>query len=317
MKNTIRVAAALAAFSTAGILHAGAQCRLLGTVTDSAGAPIDGASVIVTTPNIGTFKLTFKTDSKGKYGTILADCTMPYHLSFEKEGYVTKGLDQKIAVGDVGSFDVRLMKTSEARPAGAAASSASSAPSANDQAILAFNSGVEAVNAGDRAAAETKFKEAVAKNPDLPAGWHALEQLALEKKDWPKVLEYGEKAVDLDPTLTNVYSALAEASKQTGDAKGAAEWAAKYREANPDSPEILYNKGIQAYNKKQWKEAEQALTQAVDAKPDMANAHFYLGLAAFNLNHKAVAKEHLEKYLELEPNGKEAATAKEFLPLVK
>jgi Tfp pilus assembly protein PilF len=55
----------------------------------------------------------------------------------------------------------------------------------------------------------------------------------------------------------------------------------------------------------------------VEAKPDFAIAHFWLGMASFNLNKKAAAKEHLEKYLELDPNGAEAATAKEILPLVK
>jgi Tfp pilus assembly protein PilF len=55
----------------------------------------------------------------------------------------------------------------------------------------------------------------------------------------------------------------------------------------------------------------------VEAKPDFANAQFYLGMASFNLNHKASAKEHLQKYLELDPNGKEAGTAKEILPLLK
>jgi hypothetical protein len=40
-------------------------------------------------------------------------------------------------------------------------------------------------------------------------------------------------------------------------------------------------------------------------------------MACFNQNKKAEAKEHFEKYLELDPNGKEAATAKELLPLLK
>ena len=40
-------------------------------------------------------------------------------------------------------------------------------------------------------------------------------------------------------------------------------------------------------------------------------------MVSFNLNKKAAAREHLEKYLSLDPNGSEAATAKEILPLVK
>ena len=80
---------------------------------------------------------------------------------------------------------------------------------------------------------------------------------------------------------------------------------------------MLYNKGVDAYNKKNVKEAEGFLTKAIEAKPDFALAHFWLGMTAFNQNKKALAKTHLEKYLELEPNGAEAATAKEILPLLK
>ena len=36
-----------------------------------------------------------------------------------------------------------------------------------------------------------------------------------------------------------------------------------------------------------------------------------------NARHNPAAKEHFQKYLELEPNGSEAATVKELLPLVK
>ncbi|HEY1434959.1 MAG TPA: tetratricopeptide repeat protein [Thermoanaerobaculia bacterium] len=316
MKTTIRMAAALGAFLTAGFLQAGAQCRLLGSVTDSTGAPLDGVAIVVTTPSLGTFKMINKTDAKGKYSMVLNDCTMPYHLSFEKEGFITTGQDKKIPINDQGIVDVKMLRTSEAKPA-PGAPAAPPAPSGNEQAVASFNAGVDAMNGGDKATAEAKFQEAVKKNPDLPAGWQALAGIAYEKKDWAKTLEYGEKAIDLDPTLTGLYPVLADAARQSGDKKAAAEWAAKNAEANPDSPEILYNKGIDAYNKGKMKDAEGMLTKAVEAKPDFANAQFYLGMAAFNLNHKAAAKEHLAKYLELEPNGKEAGTVKEILPLLK
>jgi Tfp pilus assembly protein PilF len=65
------------------------------------------------------------------------------------------------------------------------------------------------------------------------------------------------------------------------------------------------------------KDAEANLMKAVEAKPDFALAHFWLGMVSFNQNKKAMAKEHLQKYLELDPSGSEAATAKEILPLLK
>jgi len=148
-------------------------------------------------------------------------------------------------------------------------------------------------------------------------GWQALTTIAYQKKDWAKTLEYGQKATDLDPSQTSMYAMLADAAEKSGDKKAAAQWQGKYAEANPDSPEILYNKGIDAYNKKNLKDAETYLTKATEAKPDFALAHFWLGMTSFTLNKKPAAKEHLEKYLQLDPNGSEAATAKELLPLLK
>lgn len=315
MRKVNRAVIALAVFGLAAVLTAGAQARLKGRVSDSAGKPIEGATVTVTTPSLRTFKMTLKSDKKGEWGTILNDATMPYHVRIEKEGYAPAESDKKVPVGDVGEVNAQLVSNSEAAAAAGATAQAVASPA--DQAAFAYNDGVDLLSAGNKAGAEAKFLEAVGKNPDLPQGWQALATLAYEKKDWAKTIEYGQKAVDLDPTLTKMYAIMSAAAAQTGDKKAAAEWQAKYEEANPETPEALYNKGIDAYNKKKIKDAEAMLLKAVEAKPDFALAHFWLGMASFNLNKKAAAKEHLEKYLELEPEGTEAATAKELLPLVK
>jgi tetratricopeptide (TPR) repeat protein len=248
------------------------------------------------------------------YGLLVNDATHNYKMRFERDGYVTAERDEKFKIGgEPTTIDQKLSKPSE----GGAAAGAPPPPSANEAAVLTFNEGVDLLKAGDKNGAAGKFQQAVEKNPDLPQGWQALANLAYEKKDWAKTLEYGQKAVDLDPTLTGLYGMMTDAAVKSGDKKAAAEWRKKYDEANPDSPEMLYNKGIDAYNGKNLKEAEAMLTRAVQAKPDYALAHFYLGMTALNLNKKADAREHLQKYLDLEPNGSEASTAKELLALVK
>ncbi len=317
MSNVAGRITALAAFLWAGPLLAGSQCRITGTVTDSSGAALDGVTVVVTTPNMTTFRIAMKSNPKGQWGLLLNDCTLTYHVTFQKEGFVAVGIDRKVPVNDAAFVDMKLSKASESKGGSSPSTPGAPGPSSNEQAVLSFNSGVEAIQRGDKAAAEERFLEAVKKNPDLPAGWQALAQLAYDRKDWAKAVEYGRKAVDLDPSLTSLYPLLADASKASGDTKGAAEWSARDAEANPESPAILYNKGIDAFNKGKMKDAEAALARAVAARPDFANAHYYLGMAAFNQNEKALAREHLQKYLELDPNGKEAATAREILPLLK
>lgn len=316
----LRTATVLAALLTAAGLHAASQARLVGTITDSAGHPLEGVTILVTTPSLTNFKLALKSDKNGKFGTILNDATLPYHVHVEKEGFAPVDVDKKIPIGETFVLDAKLLSASETPQAAKAgpAPARSAGPSPSEQAILAFNSGVDAMNAGDKSGAEAQFLDASQKNPDLSAAWAALTQLVYEKKDWAKTLEYGRKATDLDPSLSGVYAMLAEAAKQSGDQKAMTEWSAKNAEANPEaSAKTFYNAGVAAYNKGKMKEAEASLSQAVQANPDFAEAHFWLGMAAFNQNKKAAAKEHLEKYLELAPSGKEAATAKEILPLLK
>ena len=317
MKILMRLSAAIAILLMSLPASAGTQGRVTGRVTDSAGNPVEGVTVTVTTPSLKSFKLSSKTGADGKWATIVNDATILYTIHFEKAGFAPADqLNRKFSTIDITTVDQKLLKTSEA-PRGAGAAAAPAAPSANEQGTIAYNAGVDLMNGGDRAGAKAKFLESVTKNPDLPQGWRALASFAHEDKDWPHVIEYGQKATDLDPSMTRIYGLMADAAAKTGDKKAADEYRKKYEEANPDTPEILYNKGVDAYNKKNWKDAEDFLTKAATAKPDFALAHYYAGLAAMNAKHNPVAREHFQKYLELDPNGSEAGTVKELLPLVK
>ncbi|HYB53557.1 MAG TPA: carboxypeptidase regulatory-like domain-containing protein, partial [Thermoanaerobaculia bacterium] len=248
MKN--RAIPAIAAFLVAAAAFGGNQGRLNGLVTGPDGKPLANVLIVITTPNITTFKLTAKTDATGHYGIIVNDATIPYKLHFELEGYVPYEENKKIATMETTTLDVQLKKPVVVE-----------APlSTSDQAAVAYNEGVELLNGGDKAGAEGKFRAALAKNPDLPQAWQALAVLAYEKKDWGAVLEAGQKATDLDPTISSLYEMMSVAAQQKGDKKAAAEWRAKFAEANPDTPETIYNKGVEALNSKRMQEAADYFT---------------------------------------------------------
>jgi tetratricopeptide (TPR) repeat protein len=321
MKSTLRILAALTILLPALAAQAGTQGRVTGRVLDSAGNPVEGVAITVTTASIRNFKLSVTTKKDGTYGFIVNDATLLYDLKYEKEGLVGVSLaKQKFSTVEITNMPSQIMLKPSEAPAGKAVpavAAVSAAPSTSEQAAVAYNAAVDLFNSGDKPGAEAKLKEAVAKNPDLPQAWKVLSEIAYENKDWTKTLDYGQKALDLDPSATDMYGRMALAAEKSGNKTAAAEWRKKYEEANPDSPEILYNKGVEAYNKGKMKEAEVELSKAVETKPDLAMGHFLLGMVSFNLNKKAAAREHLQKYLDLDPNGKEAATAKELLPLVK
>ncbi len=304
-----RAFSVLALGALAAVALAAAQGRLVGTVTGPDGAPLQGVVLTLTTPNLTTFKLTTTTDKKGHYALIVNDATIPYRLHFELEGYVPYEENKKLSIGEPTTVDVKLQKPQ--------AAAAPAVVSAEDQAAIAYNEGVELLNGGDKAGAAAKFQEAVKKNPDLPQGWQGVAVLAYQNKDWAKALEAGQKALDLDPTITSLYPILIDSAKQKGDQKAFDEWQAKYAELNPDTPEAIYNKGVEALNSRKMQEAADYFAKAIEAKPDFALAHYQLGMVSFNLKKNAAAKEHLQKYIELDPNGKEVDTAKEILSVLK
>ena len=88
MKNALRTLAALAILLAAVAAPAGTQGRATGRILDSAGNPVEGVAITVTTPSIRNFKLTLTTKKDGSYGFIVNDATMLYDVKFEKEGFV-------------------------------------------------------------------------------------------------------------------------------------------------------------------------------------------------------------------------------------
>ena len=54
-------------------LFAATQCRVVGTVSDGEGKPLQGVKITITTPAITTYKLSLETKAKGDWGTIIND----------------------------------------------------------------------------------------------------------------------------------------------------------------------------------------------------------------------------------------------------
>ena len=82
-------------------------------------------------------------------------------------------------------------------------------------------------------------------------------------------------------------------------------------------PVPFLNMGILYYNKKHNPEAEDAFTKAIARRPGMAEAYYYRGLSRYAQKNSAGAKADFQKFLELDPNGKDAATVKDILRSIK
>ena len=301
----------LAVAALATNTFAAEAARLTGKVLDGATKqPIANATITVQATEAKTFKQDYKTGKDGTYAIYLLDGTIHYKFTYTAAGYAPWEETAKLKIGEPNSRDIFLT------PANAAAPANGTAPTAQikaDPSVASYNEGAALANEGKDAEALAKFQEAVTAKPELIAGWEALARVQLRMKKYPEAIVSANKALALAPDETDMNAVLFDAYTATGDKAKAAEMRAKL----PANAGGLYNDAVKLLNANKDGEAEPILKQAIAADPTFALAYFQLGMVYVRSGKSADAKTNLQKYLELDPKGAEAATATEMLKYVK
>ena len=135
--------------------------------------------------------------------------------------------------------------------------------------------------------------------------------MAGEKKEEGE--PYLLRALERNPKDERVLQALVATSKAKDDKVAEQKYTAILEALHGPNPDLLYNKGVEAFNAGKTKEAKAQLTKTLEVEPKYAEAHFLLAMVEFAENNLRGTKTHLQKYVELAPAGKNAATAKEML----
>ncbi len=286
------------------------EARVTGKITDAAThEPIKDATVHVEATEAKTFKKDFPVNPKdGTYAIFLIDGTIKYKFTFSAPGHAPyeEVIKLKLSGGEPNIKDVALSANGPSR-------AVTAEPAKVDPAVAAFNEGANLANSGDVAGAIAKIEEAVSKKPELVTGYAALAKLYVRQKDYAKAIERANKALSFDPDQPDLYAILYEAYTATGDKAKAAEAKKKM----PANATVLFNDAAKLINASKDSEAEPLLKQAIAADEKFAKAYYELGMVYVRTGKNAEAKVNLQKYLELEPNGPDAATAKEMLKYVQ
>lgn len=286
------------------------EARMAGKVLDHATKqPIADAVMKVVAIEGKTFSREMKSKKDGGYAIMVIDGTLRYKFTISAPGYSTYEETVKMTLGDTMKKDFELSKgggtttTTEVQLQTAKA----------DPAVEAYNAGATLMNAGDIPGAIAKFNEAVAAKPDLVAGWMALAKANARQKNHQKAIEAAKKALESDDEDTDMWAVLHASYTALGDKANAAAAQAKL----PANANALFNQAARLINEGKDAEAETALKQAVAADAKFAQAYYELGMVYVRTDKRAEAREALSKYLELEPSGKDAPTAKEMLNYLK
>jgi tetratricopeptide (TPR) repeat protein len=303
MRRTFALSIIMSLLVTANLFAVG-EARMTGKVLDiDTRQPIEGAVLHLEAVKGKTVKLDQKAKKDGSFTIFVLDGTLTYKFSVSAPGYATYVEDIKMKLGETNARDFELRKEGVAAPGSAPAAAKA------DPAVAAFNEGAGLANKGESAAAMAKFEEAVAAKPDLTAGWMALAKVAVKEKKYARAVEAAKKALEIDDEDVDMWTALYQSYTALGD-KANAEIAKKKMPANASA---LFNEAARLINEGKDSEAEGSLKRAVAADEKFAVAWYELGMVYVRAGKSPEAKEALAKYLALEPNGKDAPTAKEML----
>ena len=282
----------------AGGLHAQGQGRLQGSVVDENGNPIADVAVTITSSEIA-YENKLTTDKKGRFTVIFVDATRVYTLHFEKEGYQTTELQDKVSIGS----NTKKTYTVPSKSAPASAPAAAEPSQSRNPAINLFNDGVVAYQAGDTESAKQKFNEAIAKDDKLAAPYAALAGLYLEEKNYEQAKAMAERTLELEPDNSRAVRVLYDVYHATGDEAKAAATLAKLKTVGGGTEAAIrvFNEGADAARLGDLDSARKRFEEAVQIDPELAPAHAALARILLGQKHYQEAIAASDKALDLEP----------------
>jgi tetratricopeptide (TPR) repeat protein len=299
---TIVVALAVAA---AGTAFAGPQARLAGTVVDSAGAPIPGATITITAEALPTYEKVLTTDDRGVFKLLILDATQVYLFTVTADGYLSYKEEVKVPVGTTDNEFTFTLSTQQERAA------------EREQELMEQPGYKECGEAralleqGDTVGARAKLVAALEAVPDLIIAHEALATLDYDSGDYELALKTARRCLEVDDESLGCLAIATNAASNLGDAKAHAEFIARYEELNPDDPATIFNQAVVFLNKMDDEQARPLLESCLGIDPEFPKCLFEYGMLLLRTGDLEGAKSHLEKYLEVAPEGPDADAARE------
>jgi tetratricopeptide (TPR) repeat protein len=121
------------------------------------------------------------------------------------------------------------------------------------------------------------------------------------------------QAIDLEPNMAAALTNLGNLVYRQGEVEEARKLYERAIEHDPTQPEARYNLANTLEDLGEIELAVAELRKVCAAAPDFADAHYNLGLLLAQLGGTSQARQHLERYLELDAQSDWATHARSFL----
>jgi Flp pilus assembly protein TadD len=178
------------------------------------------------------------------------------------------------------------------------------------RALNAYNHGVRTAIPEEKTRAYTM---AVTLLPAFFEAWFNLGVAETSRGNLPAALAAYDKATILRPEDMRVLRNVGRLYLRQKDYAAAVEVFDRVRKTRPGDPQAHNDYGVALRRLGRPEEAARAFQDALKADSAYASAHYNLALNAADRGDLAMAEDHLERFLELSPNGADAPTARSYL----
>jgi len=172
----------------------------------------------------------------------------------------------------------------------------------------------KAAPAGVKRYSYSKLPAPLAGNRRVAQPYFDAGMAALKAKNYRLAMTEFATAVTADPAYFEAHYNLGYAAQQNRDAARAAEAYERALSINPTHAEVRYNFAFALNDQKCWYDALVELDKVLAADPAHVSAHLLsAGIYADSAKDKALARQHYQRVLELEPSHPRAASIRDWL----
>ncbi len=305
---------------TASSVSAGGPTLIRGSVVDLDGNPLPGATMTAVSQD-GESSSTTITKKKGQFALKVPDWDKTYRVTCALDGYGTAEAMVQPHPDDPPTVDITLARQAEQAPPPPVAEDP---PPADDEAVVVseqrlaaipvFNEGVDALKAGDQAAALAKFQQAVELDPDFPDAYSAIAAVAFQAAEYAIAADAAEKLLEYRPDDLETIGTAYYAELMMGDTDRMVVSARRLADANPEIVSAELVQHATALFDNDLAAQSRALVEVIlERQPDLPPAQFQLGLSCNMLGDAECTRAAMTRFLELAPDDPNAEIARALL----
>lgn len=284
----LSLAALLGAADAAGQLRRGAL--ISGTVTSVEGGPVAGARVSLVPQEGGTDEAAAVTDEEGRYQLeVRQGLPGAFRIRVEADGFEPLDGSVDLERESEATIDMTLLPSEQA---------------ARQEAITAYNAGVQEFEKGELEAAARHFEQAIEVDPELPEPRLGLLEVRLRQKRAAEAAEQARMYLELRPDDARAHRLAFDAYRMLGDEAGMAREKAALAGAGagPEVAQHVYNQGVEAYRAKDFEEALARFREALELDPELTAAASAIATLHYEQGRYEEAAREAAALLEIAPD---------------